>query len=38
MEQLHYPEHETNCGGGLANPEDKHPLGERGLVGDGEGA
>src|SRR5712691_12929934 len=31
MEQLHYPEPEANGGGGLADPEDKHPLGERGL-------
>ena len=31
MEQLHYPEHETSGGRRLANPENKHPLGKRGL-------
>src|SRR6266576_1995251 len=31
MEQLHHPEHEADRRRRLANPEDKHPLGERDL-------
>src|SRR6266852_8684301 len=31
MEQLHDPEHEADSRRRLANPEDKHPLRERGL-------
>src|SRR5881296_678856 len=31
MEQLHHPEHEADSRRRLANPEDKHPLSERGL-------